>query len=89
VEMADIVRCAGQAFIEHSRRWINWQHRKVLLAIALPHRCTGRASRSLHRLRTYDQYLLQLVSYGECLFLGSSSVNRRTASKLRARSALH
>jgi pimeloyl-ACP methyl ester carboxylesterase len=31
--MADIVRCAGQAFIEHSRRWINWQHRKVLLAI--------------------------------------------------------
>ena len=33
VEMADIVRCAGQAFIEHSHRWINWQHRKVLLAI--------------------------------------------------------
>jgi hypothetical protein len=32
--MADIVRCAGQAFVEHSRRWINWQHRKVLLAIA-------------------------------------------------------
>jgi hypothetical protein len=31
--MADIVRCAGQAFVEHSRRWINWQHRKVLLAI--------------------------------------------------------
>ena len=33
VEMADIVRCAGQAFIERSRKWINWQHRKVLLAI--------------------------------------------------------
>ncbi len=33
VEMADIVRCAGQAFVEHSRRWINWQHQKVLLAI--------------------------------------------------------
>ena len=32
--MADIVRCAGQAFVERSRRWINWQHRKVLLAIA-------------------------------------------------------
>jgi hypothetical protein len=31
--MADIVRCAGQAFVEHSRKWINWQHRKVLLAI--------------------------------------------------------
>jgi hypothetical protein len=31
--MADIVRCAGRAFIEHSCKWINWQHRKVLLAI--------------------------------------------------------
>ena len=28
---------------------------------ALPHRRAGRASRSLHRLRTYDQDLLQLV----------------------------
>jgi hypothetical protein len=33
VEMADTVRCAGQAFIERSRRWIDWQHQKVLLAI--------------------------------------------------------
>ena len=33
LEMADIVRCAGQAFLEHSRKWINWQHQKVLLAI--------------------------------------------------------
>ena len=33
LEMADIVRCAGQSFLEHSRKWINWQHRKVLLAI--------------------------------------------------------
>jgi hypothetical protein len=31
--MADIVRCAGQGFIERSRRWISWQHQKVLLAI--------------------------------------------------------
>jgi len=28
---------------------------------ALPNRCAGRTSRSLHRLRTYDQDLLQLV----------------------------
>src|SRR5664280_1296685 len=33
LEMADIVRCAGQAFLEGSRKWINWQHQKVLLAI--------------------------------------------------------
>jgi hypothetical protein len=31
--MADIVRCAGQSFIELSRKWMNWQHQKVLLAI--------------------------------------------------------
>ena len=31
--MADIVRYAGQGFIERSRRWINGQHGKVLTAI--------------------------------------------------------
>ena len=33
LEVADIVRCAGQSFIECSRKWINGQHEKVLLAI--------------------------------------------------------
>ena len=33
LEVADIVRCAGQSFVERSRRWINGQHEKVLLAI--------------------------------------------------------
>src|SRR5450631_3816182 len=33
LEVADIVRCAGQSFLENSRRWMNWQHQKVLLAI--------------------------------------------------------
>ena len=31
--MADIVRYAGQGFLERSRRWINGQHEKVLTAI--------------------------------------------------------
>jgi hypothetical protein len=31
--MADIVRHAGQGFIDRSRRWINGQHEKVLTAI--------------------------------------------------------
>src|SRR5258708_4819073 len=31
--MADIVHGAGDDFIKRSRRWINWQHQKVLLAI--------------------------------------------------------
>jgi hypothetical protein len=33
LEVADIVRSAGESFLEKSRRWITWQHRKVLLAI--------------------------------------------------------
>ena len=33
LEVADIVRCAGGPLLERSRRWINWQHQKVLLAI--------------------------------------------------------
>ena len=31
LEVADIVRCAGQFFVERSRRWITGQHQKVLL----------------------------------------------------------
>ncbi len=34
LEVADLVRAAGNAFIERSRRWITWKHVKVLLAIA-------------------------------------------------------
>jgi len=34
VEVADLVRSAGTAFIERNRAWIRWTHIKVLLAIA-------------------------------------------------------
>ena len=34
LEVADLVRTAGTAFIERSRNWIGWKHIKVLLAIA-------------------------------------------------------
>jgi len=34
LEVADLIRSAGAAFIERNRRWIRWQHVKVLLAIA-------------------------------------------------------
>ncbi len=33
LEVADIVRSVGQSFVERSRKWINGQHEKVLLAI--------------------------------------------------------
>jgi putative transposase/transposase-like zinc-binding protein len=34
LEVADIIRAAGDAFIERNRHWLGWKHIKVLLAIA-------------------------------------------------------
>ena len=34
LEVADIIRAAGDAFIERNRHWLGWKHVKVLLAIA-------------------------------------------------------
>jgi hypothetical protein len=34
LEVADLIRTAGAAFIERNRKWISWKHSKVLLAIA-------------------------------------------------------
>ena len=34
LEVADLVRAAGEKFIEHSRQWLTWAHVKVLRAIA-------------------------------------------------------
>ena len=33
LEVADIIRSAGEFFLEKSKRWTTWQHRKVRLAI--------------------------------------------------------
>ncbi len=34
LEVADIVRAAGDTFIERNCQWLRWMHVKVLLAIA-------------------------------------------------------
>ena len=34
LEVADLIRSAGAAFIERNRQWLSWKHIKVLLAIA-------------------------------------------------------
>jgi hypothetical protein len=34
LEVADLIRTAGAAFLERNRRWLSWKHVKVLLAIA-------------------------------------------------------
>lgn len=41
LEVADLVRSAGTAFIERHRQWIRWTHINVLLAIALSHPALG------------------------------------------------
>src|ERR1700686_490832 len=59
LEVADLVRAAGDAFIERSRKWITWKHVKVLLAIA---RCRTAAlgghldecTRCKHRAISYN-----------------------------------
>jgi hypothetical protein len=59
--MADIVRFAGQSFLEHSQRWINWQHQKILLAIT---RCRT-AALGGHRDRCSDCGHTA-ISYNSC-----------------------
>jgi len=60
--MADIVRYAGQGFIERSRRWITWQHQKVLLAIT---RCRT-AALGGHRDRCSACGHTSAISYNSC-----------------------
>jgi hypothetical protein len=62
LEMADIVRYAGQGFIERSRRWINGQHEKVLTAIA---RCRT-AALGGHRDRCTNCGHTTAISYNSC-----------------------
>lgn len=62
LEMADIVRCAGQTFVERSRNWITWQHQKVLLAIT---RCRT-AALGGHRDRCTGCGQTTAISYNSC-----------------------
>ena len=33
LEVADLIRSAGTAFVERNRHWLSWKHVKVLQAI--------------------------------------------------------
>ena len=61
LEVADIIRSAGESFLEKSKRWITWQHRKVLLAIL---RCRT-AALGDHRDRCEDCGHVA-ISYNSC-----------------------
>jgi Putative transposase/Transposase zinc-binding domain len=61
LEVADLVRAAGDAFIERSRKWITWKHVKVLLAIA---RCRTAALGG--HLDECTRCGLRAISYNSC-----------------------
>src|SRR5271157_2189325 len=62
LEVADLVRAAGHAFIERSRKWITWQHVKVLRAIE---RCRT-AALGGHLLECTDCGYRPAISYNSC-----------------------
>ena len=62
LEVADLVRAAGHAFIERSRKWITWQHLKVLRAIA---RCRT-AALGGHLDECTDCAYRPPISYNSC-----------------------
>ena len=62
LEVADLVRAAGRAFIERSRRWITWQHIKVLRAIV---RCRT-AALGGHRDECTNCGYRPAISYNSC-----------------------
>jgi hypothetical protein len=62
LEVADLVRAAGRAFIERSHKWITWQHLKVLRAIA---RCRT-AALGGHLDECIDCGYRPAISYNSC-----------------------
>jgi hypothetical protein len=62
LEVADLVRAAGRAFIERSRRWITWQHLTVLRAIT---RCRT-AALGGHLDECVDCGYRPAISYNSC-----------------------
>src|SRR5580698_2800990 len=62
LEVADLVRAAGRGFIERSRKWITWQHLKVLRAIA---RCRT-AALGGHLDECTDCAYRPPISYNSC-----------------------
>ena len=63
VEVADLVRAAGERFIESSRGWLCGQHLKVLSAIS---RCRT-AELGAHRIRCEDCDHSPPLVYNSCL----------------------
>jgi Transposase zinc-binding domain len=65
LEVADLIRSTGAAFIERNRQWIRWKHVKVLLAIA---RCRT-AGLGGHVDQCTRCGYRATISYNSCLWL--------------------
>ena len=62
LEVADLIRTAGAAFLERNRQWLSWKHSQSAAGhCAVSHRRTRRSSRSVHPLRA-SRHLLQLAA---------------------------
>src|ERR1700683_5714233 len=72
LEVADLVRAAGRTFIEHSRKWITWQHLKVLRAIV---RC---------RTAALGGHLDECIDCGSRPAISSNSCRNRHCPKCQA-----
>ena len=62
MEVADVVRAAGDAFFEGSRKWLTWLHLKVLTAIL---RCRTAALGG--HLDECSHYGHRAISFNSCL----------------------
>ena len=76
LEVADIIRSQRESFLEQSRSWINWQHRKVLDAIE---HCRT-AALGAHRDRCSDCGHVA-ISYNSCVMGSFLLWGVRRASK--------
>src|SRR5260370_30900205 len=62
LEVADLIRTSGAAFIERNRHWLSWKHVKVLLAIR---RCRT-AALGAHLDQCTRCGHLATISYNSC-----------------------
>jgi hypothetical protein len=83
IEVADIIRAAGESFFEGSQKWFTWLHLKVLNAIL----CCRTAALGGH-VDACSGCGYQAVSFNSCL-MGSDSLWRVARQKGMLHAASH
>jgi hypothetical protein len=85
LEVADIVRCAGQSFVERSRKWISWQRQERLPL------CSRLLQQSHSPTARTASPALPIHSLWQCPLCGGTMqvVERLSAAQLLLRSPPH